>query len=112
MAEIHRGTWIRPTKTELLTGWMGTQRWYASKGSTPDLTVLAAWRLPDPDGQVGIETLLVSDSAGPESVTYQVPLTYRGAPVPALAHALVGTMEHGVLGPPIDVIQNHDANNP
>ena len=99
MAEIHRGTWIRPTKTELLTRWMGTQRWYASKGSTPDLTVLAAWRLPDPDGQVGIETLLVSDSAGPESVTYQVPLTYRGAPVPALAHALVGTMEHGVLGP-------------
>ncbi|MGA8048295.1 MAG: phosphotransferase [Dermatophilaceae bacterium] len=99
MAEIHRGTWIRPTKTELLTGWMGAQRWYASKGSVPDLAVLAAWRLPDPAGEVGIETLLVSDSAGPEPVTYQVPLTYRSAPLDALAHALVGTMEHGVLGP-------------
>ena len=99
MAEIHRGTWIRPTKVELLTTWMGSQRWYASKGSTPDLTPLAAWRLADPAGDVGIETLLVSDSAGPEPVTYQVPLTYRGAPVEALSHALVGTMEHGVLGP-------------
>ena len=98
MAEIHRGTWLRPTKTELLTAWMGAQRWYAAKGSTPDLTVLAAWRLRDPDGEVGIETLLVSDSAGPEPVTYQVPLTYRGAPLDALARALVGTMEHGVLG--------------
>jgi predicted trehalose synthase len=78
---------------------MGAQRWYASKGSTPDLTLVAAWRLADPAGEVGIETLLVSDSAGPETVTYQVPLTYRGAPVDGRDGALVGTMEHGVLGP-------------
>jgi hypothetical protein len=28
-----------------------------------------------------------------------VPLTYRGAPLAGAGHALVGTMEHGVLGP-------------
>jgi maltokinase len=98
VAEIHKGTWLRPGKKELLTRWMGAQRWYASKGSTPDLTVLTGWRLADPAGAVGIETLLVSDAAGAEPVTYQVPLTYRGAPVEALGGALVGTMEHGVLG--------------
>ena len=27
-----------------------------------------------------------------------MPLTYRGAPVPELEHALVGVMEHSVLG--------------
>ena len=99
MAEIHTGTWIRPTKLELLTSWMGRQRWYAAKGSAPVLTSLAAWRLGDPEGEVGIETLIVLDTGGAEPVTYQVPLTYRGAPVEELAHALVGTMEHGVLGP-------------
>jgi maltokinase len=98
VAELHRDTWIRPTKIELLTRWMGGQRWYAAKGVTPSLTSLAAWRLGDPAGEVGIETHIVLDTAGPEPVTYQVPLTYRDAPVAGLEHALVGTMEHGVLG--------------
>ena len=98
MAEIHMGTTLIPSKLELLTDWMGDQRWYAAKGSTPRLTRLAAWRLDDPAGQVGIETILVRDDGGPEPVTYQVPLTYRAAAVEELAHALVGTMEHGILG--------------
>lgn len=99
MAIIHKGSWIRPTKLELLAGWMGSQRWYAAKGASPALTALAAWRLGDPEGEVGIETHIVLDTAGPRPVVYQVPLTYRGAPLPGAEHALVGTMEHGVLGP-------------
>lgn len=98
MAEIHSGTTLHPTKLELLTEWMASQRWYAAKGSTPNLARLASWRLGDPAGEVGIETHIVLDSSGNSGVTYQVPLTYRGAPVAELAHALVGTMEHGVLG--------------
>ena len=98
MAEIHTGTWIRPSTLELLTAWMGRHRWYAAKGSAPVLTSLAAWRLGDPDGEVGIETHIVLDTGGSEPVTYQVPLTYRGAPVDGLDNALVGTMEHGALG--------------
>lgn len=99
MAEIHRGTWIRPTKLELLTDWMGSQRWYAAKGSVPQLELLSAWRLGDPAGAVGIETLIVLDRGGPEPIVYQVPLSYRGAPLAGADAALVGTMEHGVLGP-------------
>ncbi|HHU08442.1 MAG TPA: phosphotransferase [Intrasporangiaceae bacterium] len=98
MAELHKGTTLTPSKLDLLTGWMGAQRWYAAKGCTPRLESLAAWRLGDPDGAVGIETHLVHDTGGPEPVTYQVPLTYRDAPVDGLEPALVGTMEHGVLG--------------
>jgi predicted trehalose synthase len=99
VAELHFGTTLKPTKLELLTAWMGGQRWYASKGTAPSLTRIDAWRLGDPEGEVGIETLLVLDDSDPLApVVYQVPLTYRGAPVGGLEHALVGTMEHGVLG--------------
>ena len=97
MAEIHDAT-ITPGKVELLESWMGDQRWYAAKGSRPRLRRLAAWRLDDPEGEVGVETLIVADESGPETVVYQVPLTYRGEPLGSADHALVGTMEHSVLG--------------
>jgi maltokinase len=99
MAEIHTGATISPTKLELVAPWMARQRWYAAKGRVPALRRLWSWRLDDPTGQVGIETLLLVDEGGPEPVVYQVPLTYRGAPLEGAQHALVGTMEHSVLGP-------------
>ena len=99
MAEIHKGATITPTKAELVASWMGSQRWYAAKGTSPDVTRLASWRLGDPAGEVGVEVLVVADSSGPSPVVYQVPLTYRGAPLEGAEHALVGTMEHSVLGP-------------
>ncbi|MFF4908404.1 hypothetical protein ACFY2T_26470 [Streptomyces sp. NPDC001260] len=43
--------------------------------------------------------MVAVDTSGPEPVAHHVPLTYRGAPLPGAEHALVGTMEHGVLGP-------------
>ncbi|WP_392542738.1 maltokinase N-terminal cap-like domain-containing protein [Oryzobacter telluris] len=97
MAEIHDAT-ITPSKVELLEAWMGDQRWYAAKGRRPRLRRLAAWRLDDPAGEVGVETIIVADEAGPETVVYQVPLTYRGEPLGSADHALVGTMDHSVLG--------------
>ena len=98
MAEIHDAT-LSPTKLELVGPWMARQRWYAAKGRLPVLRKLWSWRLDDPAGQVGIETLIVVDEGGPEPVVYQVPLTYRGAPLEGGQQALVGTMEHSVLGP-------------
>jgi predicted trehalose synthase len=97
VAEIHQAT-LEPTKLELLPEWMAQQRWYAAKGRVPRLRRLWSWRLDDPAGEVGIETLLVVDESGPEPVVYQVPLTYRGAPLEGAHHALVGTTEHSVLG--------------
>jgi 1,4-alpha-glucan branching enzyme len=98
MAEIHEDATLTPTKLELLEQWMGGQRWYAAKGRQPRLRLLANWRLDDPAGEVGIDTLIVSDDAGESPVVYQVPLTYRGEPLGSADHALVGTMEHSVLG--------------
>ena len=97
MAEI-MATTLSPTKLELLAGWMGRQRWYATKGHEPRLRRLGGYRLDDPTGEVGIETIIVLDEGGPEPVVYQVPLTYRGAPLAGGEAGLIGTIEHGVLG--------------
>ena len=98
MAEIHDAT-LTPTKLELLPEWMARQRWYAAKGGVPRLRKLWSWRLDDPAGEVGIETILVVDESGTAPVVYQVPLTYRGAPLEGGDQALVGRMHHSVLGP-------------
>ncbi len=87
-----------PSKVDLLSGWIGAQRWYAAKGRTPRLRRLFSWRLDDPTGEVGVETLVIADDATTPPVVYQVPLTYRAAPLPGAEHAHVGTIEHSVLG--------------
>ncbi|MDH6609158.1 hypothetical protein M2164_004793 [Streptomyces sp. SAI-208] len=97
MAIIHNTT-LKPTKLELLTTWLPTRPWYTGTG-TPDLAKAGGFRLDDPEGEVGIEFMVAVDSSGPEPVAYLAPLTYRAAPLPGAEHALVGTMEHGVLGP-------------
>ncbi|WP_234417745.1 1,4-alpha-glucan branching protein GlgB [Miniimonas sp. S16] len=101
MAKIHTGATLVPGKLELLAPWLPHQRWYTGKGGAGELPVLSSaggFRLDDPAGDVGIEVLLVTDSSGAAPVTYQVPLTYRGAPLAGGEQALVGTLEHSVLG--------------
>jgi hypothetical protein len=41
---------------------------------------------------------VATDTSTPEPTAYLVPLTYRGAPLEGAERALIGTMEHGVLG--------------
>lgn len=98
MAEIHQDASITPSKQELVQGWMGQQRWYAGKGTSPSIRRLASWRLGDPAGDVGVEVLIVADESGTTPVVYQVPLTYRGAPLEGAEGALVGITEHSLLG--------------
>ena len=97
MAVIHRTT-LKPTKLELLTSWLPSRPWYRGGAGEPTLTKAGGFRLDDPQGEVGIEFMVVTDSSGPQPVAYLVPLTYRGAPLDGAEHAVVGTMEHGVLG--------------
>ncbi|CAL9635578.1 maltokinase N-terminal cap-like domain-containing protein [Streptomyces sp. enrichment culture] len=96
MAVIHRTT-VKPTKLELLTAWLPSRPWYRGAGA-PQLAKAGGFRLDDPEGEVGIEFMVVTDTSGSDPVPYLVPLTYRGAPLDGAEHALVGTMEHGVLG--------------
>jgi hypothetical protein len=93
VSTIHHTT-VTPTKVELLAAWLPTRSWYHG-APAPELTRAGGFRLEDPAGEVGIEFLVVTEASG----AYLVPLTYRGAPLDGAEHALVGTMEHGVLGP-------------
>jgi hypothetical protein len=97
MAIIHRTT-LTPTKLELLTAWLPGRPWYRGGAGEPRLARAGGFRLDDPEGEVGIEFMVATDTAGPEPVHYLAPLTYRGAPLDGAEHALIGTTEHGVLG--------------
>ncbi|MFJ5033468.1 1,4-alpha-glucan branching protein [Streptomyces sp. NPDC088560] len=97
MAIIHHTT-LKPTKLELLTDWLPTRPWYRGGPDAPVLTKSGGFRLDDPAGEVGIEFMVATDTSTPEPTAYLVPLTYRGAPLAGAEHALVGTLEHGVLG--------------
>ncbi|MEV1004115.1 1,4-alpha-glucan branching protein [Nonomuraea sp. NPDC050202] len=97
MAVIHH-TFLKPTKLELLTSWLPSRPWYHGGAGGPALAKAGGFRLDDPAGEVGIEFMVVTDTSGGEPISYLVPLTYRGAPLDGAEHALVGTMEHGVLG--------------
>ncbi|MFD9009046.1 1,4-alpha-glucan branching protein [Streptomyces sp. NPDC059552] len=97
MAIIHKTT-MSPGKLELLAAWLPAQPWYLPTGRPPALARAGGFRLDDPEGEVGIEFMVVTDTSGEEPTAYHVPLTYRGAPLAGAEAALVGTTEHGVLG--------------
>ncbi|MFJ3203194.1 1,4-alpha-glucan branching protein [Streptomyces sp. NPDC086989] len=99
MAVVHRTT-MTPGKMELLASWLPAQPWYGGgyEGTAPQPVKAGGFRIDDPQGEVGIEFMAVTDAAGERPVTYHVPLTYRGAPLDGAEHALIGTSEHGVLG--------------
>ncbi|MGW0364521.1 maltokinase N-terminal cap-like domain-containing protein [Streptomyces sp. NPDC002990] len=97
MAVIHATT-MTPGKLELLASWLPTQPWYLGAGSAPELSGAGGFRLDDPEGEVGMEFMVIEDRSGTQPVAYHVPVTYRGAPLDAAEHALIGTSEHGVLG--------------
>jgi hypothetical protein len=94
---IHR-TSLTPTKLELLTSWLPGRPWYQGGAPEPRLAKAGGFRLDDPEGEVGLEFMAATDTSGDEPVTYHVPLSYRGAPLPGGDGALIGTTEHGVLG--------------
>ncbi|HST64162.1 MAG TPA: hypothetical protein VLM05_03145, partial [Mycobacteriales bacterium] len=94
MALLHNAQ-VTPTKLDALTAWVPGRIWAAGLDASA-LSSAGAYRFDDPDGEVGIETLLVRTADG---VLLQVPLTYRGAPLDGAEDALVCTMDHSVLGP-------------
>ena len=90
-ATIHQAQ-LTPGKLELLAQWLPGRSWFG--GDVGDLERVAAYRFVDPEGDVGIETLLIRSGG----VLYQVALTYRDEPLDDAESFLVGTMEHSVLG--------------
>lgn len=89
MAIIYKAK-LDPGKLELVASWLDTQSW----GGSGEVSAVGAYRLDDPEGEVGIEGHLVSR----DDVMLHVPLAYRGAPLDDPDAALVGRLQHSVLG--------------
>ena len=91
MALIHRAT-LSPSKQELVGAWLPTRSWASGLGPVDKL---AEYRLDDPAGEVGVETILWQTAEG---AIVQTPLTYRAAPLAGAEAHLIGTTDHSVLG--------------
>ena len=89
-ATIHEAQ-LTPSKLELLAQWLPSQPWFT--GDAGDLERVASFRFVDPDGEVGIETMIVRSGG----VVYQVPLTYRDEALDGEDAYLVGTFDRAHL---------------
>ena len=90
MAIVYPKSTISPTKLELLADWLPSRPW-AGSGAVEKVT---SFRFDDPEGEVGIEAILVRVG----ELLLHVPLTYRGAPLAGDGEHLITTMQHTELG--------------
>ena len=91
MGVVHRAT-LSPSKQEIVEAWLPGRPW--SEGRTIAEKV-AEYRFDDPDGEVGVETILWRADDGS---VLQTPLTYRAAPLAGAEPHLITTTAHSVLG--------------
>jgi len=93
MGFVYATATLEPTKQELAEAWLPSQPWAAGATS---VTKLAEYRFDDPDGEVGVETIVWRT---PDGTLLQVPFTYRATPLDGAEEHLVGTSQHSALGP-------------
>lgn len=89
-AEIHPDAGIVPSKLETLGQWLRHQHWFT--GDPRDLELAAKFRFVDPDGEVGLDCMLIASGG----VVYHVPVTWRSEPLADVEP--LGIVEHSVLG--------------
>lgn len=93
---------LSPGKIELIEEWLPKQPWAKVEPGTK-LSRVSSFRFDDPAGEVGVEFHLVTvtddvRAAEGADTIYQVPLTYRGAPLAGAEDHLITEMDHPVLG--------------
>lgn len=94
MGKIYPGATLRPHFRDFVPVWLVRQPWYLGLG-TLAVRPVGYFRFEDPAGEVGMETHLVEN----DGVLYQIPMTYRDAPLPTAGpQTLLTTAEHSVLG--------------
>lgn len=91
MGIVHRAT-VTPSKQELVESWLPSRGWAAGRRVAEKV---GEYRLDDPAGEVGVETILWRADDG---AVLQTPLTYRAEPLEGADAHLVGTCDHSVLG--------------
>ncbi len=89
-ADVYTQATLSPSKLDLLATWLPQQSWFA--GDVADLERVAFFRFVDPDGEVGLDSMLIA-SAG---AVYHVPVTWRSAEL--AGGELIGVLEHSELG--------------
>lgn len=92
MGFVHRTATLTPTKQELVESWLPTRSWAEGRTITEKI---AEYRFDDPDGEIGVETILWRTDDGS---VIQTPLTYRATPLEGAEAGLIGTADHTVLG--------------
>jgi hypothetical protein len=92
MGLVHFRATLEPSKQELLEAWLPSRPW--ASGAT-SVEKVAEYRFDDPEGEVGVETILWRTADG---TILQVPFTYRAAPLDVAEESLIGTSDHSVLG--------------
>jgi hypothetical protein len=92
MGIVHHTATLSPTKQELVEAWLPTRPWAEGRRVAGKV---AEYRFDDPEGEVGVETILWRTDDG---TVLQTPLTYRAAPLDGAEAHLVGTTDHSVLG--------------
>ncbi|MCU1560530.1 phosphotransferase [Mycetocola sp.] len=78
---------------DLIAPWLGSQRWFASKGRLPELELIGSWRIPAAD--VRLHTHLIMDHSATVPVLYQLPVTERAFPLDGADASLIGTYPDG-----------------
>src|SRR5690349_11202985 len=92
MGIVHHTATLSPTKQELVEAWLPSRSWAEGREVAGKV---AEYRFDDPEGEVGVETILWRADDG---TVLQTPLTYRAAPLDGAESHLVGTTDHSVLG--------------
>jgi hypothetical protein len=91
MGLVHHTATLEPSKRKLVRAWLPSRSWAPSS----KVTKVAEYRFDDPQGEVGVETILWRTT---DDTILQVPFTYRSAPLEGADSSLVGTTDHSVLG--------------
>src|SRR6478735_9869315 len=92
MGIVHHTATLSPTKQELVEAWLPSRSWAEGRRVAAKV---AEYRFDDPDGEVGVETILWRTD---DDTVLQTPLTYRAAPLDGAEAHLIGTTDHSVLG--------------
>ncbi len=82
---------VRPPA--MIAQWISSQRWFANKGTVPELEEIGSWPLDSGDPHVRVVTHLFLDHTIGKPTLYQVPLTYRRLADPELGYAYVGVTD-------------------
>ena len=85
MGLVHFRATLKPSKQQLCEAWLPSRSWAA--GAT-HVDKVAEYRFDDPEGEVGVETILWRTDDG---TVLQVPFTYRAAPLAGAEDFLIGT---------------------